>query len=37
MMEGYEFLTDSDTVIVLYSNLKEQALKKLRGMFVFAI
>lgn len=37
--KGYEFSTDSDTevIIALYSNLKEQAVTKLRGMFGFVI
>ncbi|WP_050182212.1 asparagine synthase (glutamine-hydrolyzing) [Domibacillus robiginosus] len=39
IMDGYEFTTNSDTevIIALYSNLKEQALDKLRGMFGFVI
>lgn len=36
---GYEFTTDSDTevIIALYSSLKDQAVKRLRGMFAFMI
>lgn len=37
--KGYKFSTESDTevIIALYSELKEQAVKKLRGMFAFVI
>ena len=37
--QGYTFATDSDTevIIALYSSLKEEAVKKLRGMFGFLI
>lgn len=37
--KGYKFSTESDTevIIALYSDLKEQAVKKLRGMFAFVI
>lgn len=37
--KGYEFATESDTevIIALYSDLKEEAVKKLRGMFGFVI
>lgn len=36
---GYEFATDSDTevILALYSALKEQSVRKLRGMFAFVI
>ncbi|KIL78854.1 asparagine synthase (glutamine-hydrolyzing) [Bacillus badius] len=37
--KGYQFFTDSDTevILALYSDLKEHAVKKLRGMFAFVI
>lgn len=37
--QGYKFTTDSDTevIIALYSSIKEQAVRKLRGMFAFVI
>lgn len=37
--KGYKFATESDTevIIALYSDLKEEAVKKLRGMFGFVI
>ncbi|MEC1742822.1 asparagine synthase (glutamine-hydrolyzing) [Schinkia azotoformans] len=37
--KGYKFSTESDTevIIALYSDLKEQTVKKLRGMFAFVI
>ncbi|MEH6941703.1 asparagine synthase (glutamine-hydrolyzing) [Bacillus sp. JJ722] len=37
--QGYTFATDSDTevIIALYSAIKEEAVKKLRGMFGFLI
>lgn len=36
---GHEFTTDSDTevIIALYSSIKEQSVRKLRGMFAFVI
>ncbi|KMY51424.1 asparagine synthase (glutamine-hydrolyzing) [Peribacillus loiseleuriae] len=39
MEQGYPFKTDSDTevIIALYSKIKEQAVRKLRGMFAFVI
>lgn len=37
--KGYEFVTESDTevILALYSDCKEQAVGKLRGMFAFLI
>ncbi|MGG1487282.1 asparagine synthase (glutamine-hydrolyzing) [Peribacillus castrilensis] len=37
--KGHEFTTDSDTevIIALYSSIKEQSVRKLRGMFAFVI
>ncbi|MGG6447408.1 asparagine synthase (glutamine-hydrolyzing) [Pseudobacillus badius] len=37
--KGFEFSTNSDTeiIIALYSDLKEQSVRKLRGMFAFII
>ncbi|RTR28159.1 asparagine synthase (glutamine-hydrolyzing) [Robertmurraya yapensis] len=37
--KGYKFSTQSDTevIIALYSDIKEQAVRKLRGMFSFVI
>lgn len=37
--QGFEFATESDTevIIALFSSLKEEAVKKLRGMFAFMI
>ena len=37
--KGFTFLTDSDTevIIALYSDVREQVVKKLRGMFSFVI
>lgn len=37
--KGYEFATESDTevIIALYSDMKEEAVKRLRGMFGFVI
>ncbi|WP_019243859.1 MULTISPECIES: asparagine synthase (glutamine-hydrolyzing) [Bacillus] len=37
--QGYTFATESDTevIIALYSSIKEEAVKKLRGMFGFLI
>lgn len=37
--KGYKFSTESDTevILALYSDLKEHAVKKLRGMFAFVI
>lgn len=37
--KGYKFSTQSDTevIIALYSDIKEQTVKKLRGMFSFVI
>ncbi|MCI2257253.1 asparagine synthase (glutamine-hydrolyzing) [Domibacillus sp. PGB-M46] len=39
MEKGYEFATESDTevIIALYSDMKEEAVKRLRGMFGFVI
>ncbi|MGE8078800.1 asparagine synthase (glutamine-hydrolyzing) [Peribacillus loiseleuriae] len=39
MDQGYPFKTDSDTevIIALYSKIKEQVVRKLRGMFAFVI
>ncbi|HHY73495.1 MAG TPA: asparagine synthase (glutamine-hydrolyzing) [Bacillus bacterium] len=39
IQRGYQFSTQSDTevIVALYSDLKEQAVKKLRGMFAFVI
>lgn len=37
--KGYEFATESDTevIIALYSDMKEESVKRLRGMFGFVI
>lgn len=39
LKEGVEFATSSDTetIVALYSRLKEKAVEKLRGMFAFVI